>query len=161
MMKLRKLFCVLVLGAMLVTNAISVSAAETSQNDNTKVKVVDMNDVLDGEAIVYATAPTETKVLSKDYATSTGQTGTIYSIGQNVDFSSVIPDGATIASITIYCPTGTKVTQSKYTTISNYVITSYETNTSATVPFKLTSSPLSTSKTTAFEGGGSKCKISC
>lgn len=74
------------------------------ENENTKFVVVDMNDVIDGEAVAYATNPTETKVLSKDYASSTGQTGT-------------------------------KVTQSKYTTIKNYVITSYATNTSATVLF--------------------------
>ena len=86
----------------------TVNAAEALEKEGTEVVVIDMNDVIDGEAIVYAADPTASKVLSKDYATSTGQTGTIYSIGQNVDFSGVIPDGATIKSITIYCPTGTK-----------------------------------------------------
>lgn len=137
----------------------TVNAAETMENENTKFVVVDMNDVIDGEAVAYATNPTATKVLSKDYASSTGQTGTIYSIGQNVDFSKVIPNGATIKSITIYCPTGTKVTQSKYTTIKNYVITSYATNTSATVPFQQTSKPSSTNKTTAFEGEAANVKF--
>lgn len=137
----------------------TVNAAEALENEDTEVVVVDMNDVIDGEAIVYASNPTASKVLSKDYATSTGQTGTIYSIGQNVDFSGVIPDGATIKSITIYCPTGTKVTQSKYTTIKNYVITSYATGTSATVPFQQTSNPSSTNKTTAFEGEAANVKF--
>ena len=139
--------------------AATVNAAEALEKEGTEVVVIDMNDVIDGEAIVYAADPTASKVLSKDYATSTGQTGTIYSIGQNVDFSGVIPDGATIKSVTIYCPTGTKVTQSKYTTIKNYVITSYATNTSATVPFQQTSKPSSTNKTTAFEGEAANVKF--
>ena len=69
----------------------------------------------------------ETKILSKDYATSSGQTGVIKSVGQIVDFSKVIQEGATIKSITIYCPTGTRVTQSKYTTINNYLVTDLDT----------------------------------
>ena len=78
-------------------------------------------------------------------------------IGQNVDFSSIIPQGSVIRSITIYCPTGTRVTQSKYTTINNYLISSYETGTTATVSFKQTNSPSSTSKTTAFQEEAARC----
>ena len=121
--------------------------------------MVDMKDVATGDAIVYASTSTSTKTLSKDYATSTGQTGTITSIGQNVDFSSVIPQGSVIESITIYCPTGTRVTQSKYTTINNYLISSYETGTTATVSFKQTNSPSSTSKTTSFSGEAANVKF--
>lgn len=129
------------------------------ENNELKTVMVDMKDVATGDAIVYASTSTSTKTLSKDYATSTGQTGAITSIGQNVDFSSIIPQGSVIESITIYCPTGTRVTQSKYTTINNYLISSYETGTTATVSFKQTNSPSSTSKTTAFSGEAANVKF--
>ena len=108
-------------------SGVSAKAAQLQGDNELKTVMVDMKDVATGDAIVYASTSTSTKTLSKDYATSTGQTGTITSIGQNVDFSSVIPQGSVIESITIYCPTGTRVTQSKYTTINNYLISSYET----------------------------------
>lgn len=54
--------------------AATVNAAEALEKEGTEVVVIDMNDVIDGEAIVYAADPTASKVLSKDYATSTGQT---------------------------------------------------------------------------------------
>lgn len=129
-----------------------VQAAEVQDDAELKTVVVDLEDVVTGDAVVYATTSLSTKVLSKDYATSTGQTGTITSVGQNVDFSSVIPAGSVIESITIYCPSSTRVTQSKYTTINNYLISSYGTGTTATVSFKKTDSPSSTSRTTAFAG---------
>lgn len=123
-----------------------------SSEEELKTIVVDMEDVLSGDVVTLAAAKSATKTLGKDYATSSGQTGTITSPGQIVDFSSVIPAGSTIVSITIYCPTGTKVTQSKYTSINEYVITNLESGTVATVPFKITNNPTSTSKTTAFAG---------
>lgn len=138
---------------------VNVIAAEKQTGNELKTVVVDMEDVVTGDVMVCATSSSKTKTLSKDYATSTGQTGVITSIGQNVDFSSYIPEGSTIESITIYCPTGTKVTQSKYTTINNYLITSYKTGTVATVPFKKTSNPSSTSKTTAFAGQAGNVKF--
>lgn len=93
-------------------SGVSAKAAQLQGENELKTVMVDMKDVATGDAIVYASTSTSTKTLSKDYATSTGQTGTITSIGQNVDFSSVIPQGSVIESITIYCPTGTRVTQS-------------------------------------------------
>lgn len=140
-------------------SGVSVKAAQLQENNELKTVMVDMKDVATGDAIVYASTSTSTKTLSKDYATSTGQTGAITSIGQNVDFSSIIPQGSVIESITIYCPTGTRVTQSKYTTINNYLISSYETGTTATVSFKQTNSPSSTSKTTAFSGEAANVKF--
>ena len=90
---------------------------ETNVSDLTEGKlktvIVDIEDVLSEDTTVFATSSSETKILSKDYATSSGQTGVIKSVGQIVDFSKVIQEGATIKSITIYCPTGTRVTQSK------------------------------------------------
>ena len=98
------------------------NASDLSQGE-LKTVVIDMEDVLPGDAVTLATSSPVTKTLSKDYATSSGQTGVITSIGQIVDFRSVIPEGATIQSITLYCPTGTRVTQSKYTAINNYLVT--------------------------------------
>ncbi|GFI24770.1 hypothetical protein IMSAGC011_03574 [Lachnospiraceae bacterium] len=46
-------------------------------------------DVLSEAPMVFATSPS--KILSKDYASS-GQTGVIMSIGQIVNFTSVIPE---------------------------------------------------------------------
>lgn len=125
-----KIFTKIIASAMSVMmifsmSGVSVKAAQLQENNELKTVMVDMKDVATGDAIVYASTSTSTKTLSKDYATSTGQTGAITSIGQNVDFSSIIPQGSVIESITIYCPTGTRVTQSKYTTINNYLISSY------------------------------------
>lgn len=117
-----------------------------------KTVIVNMEDVLSGDAVTLATSPSKTKILSKDYATSSGQTGVITSIGQIVDFSSVIPEGATIQSITIYCPTGTKVTQSKYTAINNYLVTDLVTRDTITIPFQKTNNPSSKSTSTALAG---------
>ena len=47
-----------------------------------KTVVVDMEDVLSEDATVLVTAPSKTKILSKDYASSSGQTGVITSIGR-------------------------------------------------------------------------------
>lgn len=54
-----------------------VQAAEVQDDAELKTVVVDLEDVVTGDAVVYATTSSSTKVLSKDYATSTGQTGTI------------------------------------------------------------------------------------
>ena len=125
-----KIFTKIIASAMSVMmifsmSGVSVKAAQLQENNELKTVMVDMKDVATGDAIVYASTSTSTKTLSKDYATSTGQTGAITSIGQNVDFSSIIPQGSVIESITIYCPTGTRVTQSKYTTINNYLSDSF------------------------------------
>lgn len=117
-----------------------------------KTVVVDMEDVLSEDATVLVTAPSKTKILSKDYASSSGQTGVITSIGQIVDFTSVIPEGATIQSITVYCPTGTRVTQSKYTAINNYLVTDLDTRDTTTIPFQITSNPSSKNASTALAG---------
>ena len=130
----------------------TVENVSVTSEEGLKTVVVDMEDVMSEDAAPLAAALSATKTLTKDYATSSGQTGVITSPGQVVDFSSVIPEGAIIQSITIYCPTGTKVTQSKYTSINDYVITSLETGTVAVVPFKVASTPSSTSTTTAFAG---------
>lgn len=129
----------------------AVNASDLSEGE-LKTIIVDMEDVLSGDAVTLATSPQATKTLSKDYATSSGQTGVITSIGQIVDFSSVIPEGATIQSITIYCPTGTKVTQSKYTSINNYLVTDLDTGDTTTITFQTTNNPSSKSTSTALAG---------
>ena len=129
---------------------------ETNVSDLTEGKlktvIVDIEDVLSEDTTVFATSSSETKILSKDYATSSGQTGVIKSVGQIVDFSKVIQEGATIKSITIYCPTGTRVTQSKYTTINNYLVTDLDTGDAITIPFQTTNNPSSKSTSTALAG---------
>lgn len=148
--------------AMLLGSSDYVFAAENSpemkahasdlSEGELKTVVIDMEDVLSGDATVLATSPSKTKTLSKDYATSSGQTGVITSIGQIVDFRSVIPEGATIQSITLYCPTGTRVTQSKYTAINNYLVTDLDTGDTTTIPFQVTSNPTSKNTSTALAG---------
>ena len=127
-------------------NAFDVSEGEL------KTVVINMEDVLSGEASVFAASQSKEKTLSKDYATSSGQTGVITSIGQIVDFRSVIPEGATIQSITLYCPTGTRVTQSKYTAINNYLVTDLDTEDTTTIPFQVTSNPSSKNTSTVLAG---------
>lgn len=117
-----------------------------------KTVVIDIEDVLSGDAVTLATSSPVTKTLSKDYATSSGQTGVITSIGQIVDFRNLIPEGATIQSITLYCPTGTRVTQSKYTTINNYLVTDLDTGDTTTIPFQVTSNPSSKNTSTVLAG---------
>lgn len=162
-----KRFLSLVMGvvlsaAMLLGSSDYVFAAENSpemeanvsdlSDGGLKTVVVDMEEVLSEDATVLATSTSKTKILSKDYASSSGQTGTITSIGQIVDFTSVIPEGATIQSITIYCPTGTKVTQSKYTAINNYLVTDLDTRDTTTIPFQVTSNPSSKNTSTVLAG---------
>ena len=127
-------------------NAFDVSEGEL------KTVVINMEDVLSGEASVFAASQSKEKTLPKDYATSSGQTGVITSIGQIVDFRSVIPEGATIQSITLYCPTGTRVTQSKYTAINNYLVMDLDTGDTTTIPFQVTSNPSSKNTSTALAG---------
>lgn len=96
-----KIFTKIIASAMSVMmifsmSGVSVKAAQLQENNELKTVMVDMKDVATGDAIVYASTSTSTKTLSKDYATSTGQTGAITSIGQNVDFSSIIPQGSVI-----------------------------------------------------------------
>lgn len=128
---------------------IAVNVSDSSEGE-IKTIVVDMGDVLLDDIVTYASPATMT--LSKDFASSSGQTGVITSPGQIVDFSRIIPEGATIQSITIYCPTSTKVTQSKYTTINNYIVTDLETGESVTIPFKITDKPSAISTSTAWAG---------
>ncbi|MCI9127839.1 MAG: hypothetical protein HFG28_11775 [Eubacterium sp.] len=155
----KRIVGVMVMASMLFSAmpAISVSATEVEKNKTIKTVELDLNDVLNGST--YASASTATKVLTKDYASSRGETGTIYSFGQTVDFSKSIPDGSTIESITIYCTTDVKVTQSKYTTIKNYVIQNLNTGTTATVPFQQTNSPSSKNKTSVFAGEDANTKF--
>lgn len=155
----KRIVGVMVMASMLFSAmpAISVAAAELEKDETIKTVELDLNDVLNGST--YASASTATKVLTKDYASSSGETGTIYSFGQTVDFSKSIPAGSTIESITIYCTTDVKVTQSKYTTIKNYVIQNLNTGTTATVPFQQTNSPSSTNKTDLFAGQNANTKF--
>lgn len=118
--------------------------------DDNKVKSIEVpiEDVLDTS--LYATNPTNISILSKDFASSKA-TGKVLSIGQYVDLTKVIPAKSKVVSITIYCPTDTRVTQSQFTTIDNYLISYDGSPSSATVKFQKTDSPTATSKTTFFK----------
>lgn len=120
----------------------------TTDDNEVKSIEVPLEDVLDTS--LYAINPTNTSVLSKDFATSAGQTGKVTSIGQYIDLTKVIPAKSKVVSITIYCPSDIKVTQSQFTTIDNYLI-SYDGSTSTAVKFQKTNNPTSTSKTTFFK----------
>lgn len=151
-MNLKKLIYSGLTAAMMLTigNPATFATENIPTDDTEEVKSIEvpLADVLDTS--LYATNPSTTSILSKDFATSTGQTGKIKSIGQYIDLTKVIPDDATVVSITIYCPTNTTVTQSKYTSIDNYLI-SNGSGSPVAVKFQKTDSPTSTSKTTAFK----------
>lgn len=159
MIKMKRVISAVAFSVMLSMSAVPTYAAEVDEINSVKTVEVSMSDVVTDNADIFALSKTSTKTLSKDYATSTGQTGVINSIGQIVDFSSVIPAESEIVSISIYCPTATRVTQSKYTSINNYLISNYDTGTEATVAFKKTDSPSSTSKTTVFAGENANVKF--
>ncbi|WP_294352649.1 hypothetical protein [uncultured Clostridium sp.] len=138
---------------MLATNmAILSSDATITKAEEVKVAEVSLSDV----SLRGAVTSKSTKTLSKDFATSNRNTGTITSIGQYVDFSKVIPAGSRVVSVTLYCPTSVKVTQSKYTAINSYIISNG--NKQASVKFVKTNSPSSTSKTTALAGEAANTK---
>lgn len=142
----------IVFASVIMLCGVPVHAAEVNEiPKESKIAVINLNAAFNNMA-VKAVKPSRTMVLSKDYATSNGQTGNIFSSGQIVDFRNAVPRGSTIDSITIYTETSTKVTKSKYTTINNYIITNLDTETKATVQFMKTNNPSATSRTTAFEG---------
>lgn len=140
---------------MAITINISAFAAEPATEKNSSIKQIEVSlkDVMDLSSIASIS---NTKLLAKDLATSSGQTGTITSIGQYVDFSGVLPIDSKVVSITMYCPTSVKVTQSKYTTISSFVISNDLTKT--TLKFLKTDTPTSQCKTTAFAGAPANVK---
>ena len=125
------------------------TSAELVKSKTIKTVEIDLNKASNG--VTYTNSTKATKVLKKDYASSNGEVGTIYSYGQIVDFSRAIPKGSVIENVTVYCPRDVKVTQSKYTTIKNYCIENINTGTDAIVPFQQTDSPSSTNQTTVFK----------
>lgn len=144
----------LVLSLLMVSvSSISAFAAEpvAEKNSNTKQIEVSLEEVLSSVA-----SSSYTKDLSKDYATSTGQTGTITSVGQYVDFSQVLPAGSKVVSITMYCPTSVTVTQSKYTTINSFIISNGSKDTA--LKFLRTNAPTSECKTTFFADASANVK---
>lgn len=160
----RKLKVILAANIMLVVMNFGipvslVHAKEPQRSDHLKTVVVDMEDGATGDAIVEASAKTASTILTKDWATSTGQTGTITSPGKIVNLSEILPADATIESITIYCPVNTRVTHSRYTIIKNYLIHNYGKEKDATVPFKRTDSPSSASRTYEFSGEPANTKL--
>lgn len=149
-MNLKKLIYSGLTAAMVLSIGIPAThASEYIPTDDNEVKSIEvpLEDVLDTS--LYATNPTNTSVLSKDFASSR-TTGKALSIGQYVDLTKVIPAKSKVVSITIYCPTDTRVTQSQFTTIDNYLI-SYDGSQTAAVKFQKTDKPTSTSKTTFFK----------
>lgn len=138
----------LVLSLLIVSTIhISAFAAEPAVEKSSTIKQIEvsLDDVVD---LSNKGSNSYTQQLSKDFATSTGQTGTITSIGQYVDFSRVLPIDSKVVSITMYCPTSVKVTQSKYTSINSFIISNDLNKT--ILKFLKTDSPTSQCKTTFF-----------
>jgi hypothetical protein len=120
-----------VLSFMLILGIFNVNAfaAESPvQKDGVKTVVVNMEDVM----VTAAANQSKTMTLAKDMASKSG-TGTVTSVGQLVDLRNLIPSGSTIVSITMYCPTEVKVTQSPFTAINNWVVAGPQG--SCTIPF--------------------------
>lgn len=150
-LNLKKLIYSGLTAAMVLSMGTSATlATENIPTDTDDIEIKSIEVPLDDVLDAYATNPSKTSILSKDFATSTGQTGKIKSIGQSIDLTKVIPDDSKVVSITIYCPTNMKVTQSKYTSIDNYLI-SNGSGSPVAVKFQKTDKPTSTSKTTAFK----------
>ncbi|MEC1178237.1 hypothetical protein P9B03_07050 [Metasolibacillus meyeri] len=137
---------------VLAVGAPATFAKENIPVEGTEIKTVEVPlvDVLESSSL-YAINQSTTSTLAKDFATSKGQTGKIKSIGQYIDLSKVIPKESNVVSVTIYCPTNVSVTQSKYTSIDNYIVKNSAGST-ATVKFQKTNTPTSTNKTTALAG---------
>ncbi|MFJ7733693.1 hypothetical protein ACIQXF_17645 [Lysinibacillus sp. NPDC097231] len=147
------LYAGLTAAMVLSTGTPATLAKENIPTDGTvelKTVEVPLVNVLE-DFSTYAINQSTTSTLTKDFATSTGQTGKIKSVGQYIDLSKVIPKDSKVVSVTIYCPTDVSVTQSKYTSIDNYLVKNGAGST-ATVKFQKTNTPTSTSKTTAFAG---------
>lgn len=151
---MKKLVSIL-LSLLMVFSIMSTTAfaADNSVENASDVKTIEVSLA---DVITAAANPTSSKDLAKDFATSTGQTGTIYSIGQYVDFSSAIPAGSTIVSVTMYCPTSVRVTQSKYTAINNFIISSGSNR--GTIPFVRTDTPTAACKSTLLAGAPANVK---
>jgi hypothetical protein len=107
------------LSLVLIFGFFSVNAFAAEEvhvgGDRVGVAVIDIGESAITPLAVTRAVSGSTKSLAKDMASSSG-TGTIYSIGQFVDFSG-LPSNATIKSITLYTPTSVRVTQSPYTAI--------------------------------------------
>lgn len=154
-LKLKKILSLVLSLLMVTTINVSAFAAEPVAKDHNTVKQIEVSlaDVMDFSS---RTGNSYTQQLSKDFATSTGQTGTITSIGQYVDFSRALPKDSKVVSVTMYCPTSVKVTQSKYTAINSFIISNGSNQT--TLKFLRTNSPTSECKTTSFAGAPANVK---
>lgn len=132
--------------SVIMAVSMSISAMAAPETNETKTVVVSIEDVIDNTSTRAASA---TKSLAKDSATLYS-TGTITSVGQVIDVSSVLPKNATVTNVTIYCPKSVKITQSRFTAIENYIISNSAAK--ATVKFWQTDTPPSTSKTKSLNG---------
>jgi hypothetical protein len=142
------------LSLVLIFGFFSVNAFAAEEvpvgGDRVGVAVIDIGESAITPLTVTRAVSGSTKSLAKDMASSSG-TGTIYSIGQFVDFSG-LPSNATIKSITLYTPTSVRVTQSPYTAILNWHVQAPSGGTSAIIKFLTTNSPGSQSKSTVLAG---------
>ncbi|MBE6051387.1 MAG: hypothetical protein E7214_12255 [Clostridium sp.] len=144
----KKILSLLMSGILMTATNVAVLSSKTTVAKAEEVKTAEVS--LNDPSLRGGATSKASKIVAKDFATSQGRTGAITSIGQIVDFSKAIPAGSRVVSVTVYCPTGSKVTQSKYTSINSYIISNG--NKQASVKFVKTGSPSSESKTTAFAG---------
>ncbi|OOM79052.1 hypothetical protein CLPUN_17790 [Clostridium puniceum] len=140
---------------MVSIGGITAFAAEPTVEENNNIKKIEVSlgNVMDLSNIANSSC---TQVLSKDSGNLINKTGIVTTVGQFVDFTKVIPAGSTIASITIYCPTDVKISQGKYTTIDNFIISNGSDKTA--VKFLRTNTPTSRCKTTFFKDAQANIK---
>lgn len=131
---------------------VNVFAAEVPiQEEEIKTMIVDMDDVM-----TMAASTSKTKNLLKDMATTSG-TGKVVSIGQIVDFSTLIPAGSKIVSITMYCPTSVRFSTSTYTAVENWIVKTPQA--SCIIPFVRTNTPTFSCKSVALAGKDANVKF--
>lgn len=130
----------------------SFASEAHGQADKIKTVMVDMNDVM----TLAAKNSSKTMTLSRDMASKNG-IGSVTSVGQFVDLRTVIPSGSQIVSITMYCPTNVKVTQSPFTAITNWVVQG--TQGTCSIPFARTNSATANCKSTVLAGDAANVKF--
>lgn len=148
---MKKIFLFGISAMMACSLSFSALAAPAAAEEVKTIEIA-MEDVIDYQATRALSA---NKTLTKDSAT-TFTTGIITSVGQVVDLSRDLPAGATVTKVTIYCPSSVKVTQSRFTSIENFLIDNGDKE--VTVKFWQTDRPPTTSSTTVLNGNPNNLK---
>jgi hypothetical protein len=123
-----------------------LAATPVTGDGETEIIVVDFSEVV---------VPNSANRFQRDLRSHSAHTpgvGIINSITETVDFSNIVPNGRRIVSITLYCPTFVRVTQSPFTAIQSFVVSHPDRQGVVTIPFVRTDRPSFNSTSTAFAG---------